>query len=181
MINSWAKFYEILAKTGVLDLPSDAASGARRVVKSVHLCECPGGFVAATNHFLKTRPEGALLHSWRAASLNPYFEGASPLEALDDDVLFRQTERRWVVGPDGSGDIRRRANIEALWQQLTRKSSHPNAPPPFGLVGHAPQLGASRRSDRTGCRLTERAVCQNGLSSSCFVSAGGLGLCRRLL
>ncbi|KAL8438972.1 hypothetical protein Efla_006917 [Eimeria flavescens] len=134
LINSWTKLYEILAKTPILRPKVEQLQQQQKqpkVVKSVHLCECPGGFVAATNHFIKTQAKG-LLHSWRATSLNPYFEGCSPLEALDDDGLYRHTERRWILSPDGSGDLRSRRSIEYLWKQLTR----PLQPglPPFGLA-----------------------------------------------
>ncbi|KAL8272353.1 hypothetical protein Esti_003643 [Eimeria stiedai] len=134
LINSWTKLYEILAKTPVLKpklQQQQQQQQQARVVKSVHLCECPGGFVAATNHFLKTQTKG-LLHSWRATSLNPYFEGCSPLEALDDDGLYRHTERRWILSPDGSGDLRSRASIEYVWRHITRPAHQ--SVPPFGLA-----------------------------------------------
>lgn len=72
--------------------------------------------------------------SWRATSLNPYFEGCSPMEALDDDGVYRHTERRWVTSPDDSGDLRSKDSIEFIWKQFTRQTQH--GVPPFGLVRH---------------------------------------------
>jgi hypothetical protein len=80
-----------------------------------HLCECPGGFICAVNHYLQTdtemkcstRTESPIL-DWKAVSLNPYFEGkqdsiifliffiiqffflGNDLNAMiDDDVFYR--------------------------------------------------------------------------------------------
>ncbi|XP_026190154.1 uncharacterized protein LOC34623924 [Cyclospora cayetanensis] len=135
LINSWTKLYEVLTKTPILKRRlkhlQQLEPKQPRVLKSIHLCECPGGFVAATNHFIKTEAKGVLF-SWRAASLNPYFEGCNPLEALDDDGLYRHTERRWITSPDGSGDLRSKESIEFLWKQLTRQTQ--NGVPPFGLA-----------------------------------------------
>ncbi|CDJ68202.1 ftsJ-like methyltransferase domain-containing protein, putative [Eimeria necatrix] len=144
LINSWTKFYEILAKTPIVkprlqhllqqqqqQQQQQQKQKQPRVFKSIHLCECPGGFVAATNHYVKTEARGVFF-SWRAASLNPYFEGCSPLEVLDDDELYRHSERRWISSPDGSGNLCKKENIEFLWKQLTRQA-HPSVPP-FGLA-----------------------------------------------
>ncbi|KYF40455.1 ribosomal RNA large subunit methyltransferase J protein [Toxoplasma gondii ARI] len=146
VINSWAKLYEILAQTPALPpLPSCLSSqgfldshGARTpagpCIKSVHLCECPGGFIAATNHFIKTKTKGALGHLWRAVSLSPYHEGGNPSELLDDDVLYRQTEDLWLTGYDETGDIVKKRNIEFIWNHTSREPRTRDNPAPFGLA-----------------------------------------------
>ncbi|KEP62282.1 UNVERIFIED_CONTAM: ribosomal RNA large subunit methyltransferase J protein [Hammondia hammondi] len=146
VINSWAKLYEILAQTPALPpLPSCLSSqsfldshGARTLagpcIKSVHLCECPGGFIAATNHFIKTKTKGALGHVWRAVSLSPYHEGGNPSELLDDDVLYRQTEDLWLTGYDETGDIVKKRNIEFIWNHTSREPRTRDNPTPFGLA-----------------------------------------------
>ena len=75
---------------------------------------------------------GSVFFSWRAASLNPYFEGCNPLKALDDDEVYRHTERRWITSPDGSGNLCSKESIEYLWKQITRPIQQ--GIPPFGLV-----------------------------------------------
>lgn len=42
---------------------------------SVHLCEAPGAFICATNHFLKQKFLGKMNWDWFAVTLNPYYEG----------------------------------------------------------------------------------------------------------
>lgn len=46
---AWTKFYELLSAYQLVRL-SDPSTG---VFNSIHLCEAPGAFVAALNHFLK--------------------------------------------------------------------------------------------------------------------------------
>ncbi|CBZ56325.1 putative ftsJ-like methyltransferase domain-containing protein [Neospora caninum Liverpool] len=146
VINSWAKLYEILAQTPALPplrgcLASQSfldshggRSPAGPSIKSVHLCECPGGFIAATNHFIKTKTKGALGHVWRAVSLSPYHEGGNPSELLDDDVLYRHTEDLWLTGYDETGDIVKRRNIEFIWNHTSREPRTRENPTPFGLA-----------------------------------------------
>ncbi len=54
---------------------------------TVHLCEAPGAFIAATNHYVRThRPDW--WWDWLAISLNPYFEGNDQFAMIDDDKLI---------------------------------------------------------------------------------------------
>lgn len=64
----WVKFHEILLQYASL-VPESAGK-----LHSMHLCEAPGGFVASLNHFLKTHRSDCEW-SWRAMTLNPYYEG----------------------------------------------------------------------------------------------------------
>ena len=69
---------------------------------TVHLCEAPGAFVCATNHFLRTeRPW--MEWQWVAMTLNMYHEGQDTTEMVDDDRLLVQTKDNWYFGPDNSG------------------------------------------------------------------------------
>lgn len=68
----WLKFHEILSQYASL-VPESATK-----LHSMHLCEAPGGFVASLNHFLKTHRSDCEW-SWRAMTLNPYYEGVLQL------------------------------------------------------------------------------------------------------
>jgi len=63
-------------------------TGASPQAFTLHLCEAPGAFVCATNHFIKMeRPTWNW--DWRAVTLNPYFEGNDAGAMIDDDALIR--------------------------------------------------------------------------------------------
>lgn len=53
-----------------------------------------------------------------ANSLHPYYEGNDPVAMIDDDALIQATLYHWHWGDDGSGDIRKRANVEAVAQDV---------------------------------------------------------------
>ncbi|KXZ44308.1 hypothetical protein GPECTOR_69g401 [Gonium pectorale] len=89
---------------------------------TVHLCEAPGGFVAAVNHYLRTHRSG--WHwDWLAVSLNPYYGGNDQFAMVDDDAFMRATLRHWCFGADDSGDVRRPDNIRAIWETARRRFS----------------------------------------------------------
>ena len=48
--NAWCKFYELLVTLRLVD-DLDISTSA---LHSVHLCEAPGGFVCALNHFVQS-------------------------------------------------------------------------------------------------------------------------------
>lgn len=81
--------------------------------QSLHLCEAPGAFICALNHYLKLHhPEVAF--SWRASTLNPYFEGNSISNTILDDRLIAQTLDNWIFGEDYDGDLLKEPNIRSL-------------------------------------------------------------------
>lgn len=108
---AWAKMYEALAGFRLFPTsPADAcaaalgtnpASGAKTCA-TVHLCEAPGAFVAACNHFVR-RERPRLEWDWRAITLNPYWEGNDEAAMVTDDALIAQTDSRWSWGEDTSG------------------------------------------------------------------------------
>ena len=115
---AWLKMTEILFAYNLLDLKSQTYS-------SFHLCEAPGAFICAINHFLKTNyiPVESNLHSkyydlnpnkkvswtWNANSLNPYYDGNKSM--IDDDRLISRTSSNWHFGADNSGNIMSSENI----------------------------------------------------------------------
>lgn len=90
-------------------------------IGTMHLCECPGGFISATNHHLRTKHPRMKNWQWMAITLNPYytgaaaslggtascryFEGNSLTAMIDDDAFYRETYLKWSTGVDDSGNI----------------------------------------------------------------------------
>lgn len=97
---AWAKFYEI---QGTFNLLSETAL-QNGELNSVHLCEAPGAFISALNHFLQTRK----LYcdwTWVANTLNPYHEANGRSCTIADDRLIAPTLPWWFFGSDNTGDI----------------------------------------------------------------------------
>jgi len=105
---------------------------AGRELCSLHLCEAPGSFVAALNHFLRTK-RPALEWRWLASTLigdaGPGDDEAGAAKLQRDPIaqrlatgrqrrstssLIRSTLDSWYFGADGSGDLLRRGNVAAL-------------------------------------------------------------------
>ncbi|XP_052005332.1 cap-specific mRNA (nucleoside-2'-O-)-methyltransferase 2 isoform X1 [Xyrauchen texanus] len=97
---AWAKFYEVLGTFKLL--PENALMSGE--LNSIHLCEAPGAFISALNHFLKTSG----LHcdwNWIANTLNPYYEANGRGCTITDDRLIAHTLPWWFFGSDNTGDI----------------------------------------------------------------------------
>ncbi|KAH8741692.1 adrift-like FTSJ family RNA methylase [Cryptosporidium ryanae] len=99
---------------------------------SMHLCECPGGFISALNHYInlnviikRQRQGSSKLHwEWRATSLNPYYEFNDPNAVLTDDIIYRDTYRAWNMGVDDSGDITNTQNIDFIWEKTSKSTKN---------------------------------------------------------
>lgn len=99
---AWCKFYEIL---GTFDLlPAEALQSGE--LNTVHLCEAPGAFITALNHYLKTSESARYCDwSWTANTLNPYHEANGGGTTIADDRLIANTLPWWFFGSDNTGDI----------------------------------------------------------------------------
>ncbi|XP_074038850.1 cap methyltransferase 2 isoform X2 [Leptinotarsa decemlineata] len=104
---AWCKFYEILSQFPVVPL---CAISQHKLV-SLHLCEAPGAFVCALNHYLTLNYPG-LEWSWKASTLNPNYEGNSLSQMIPDDRFIKHTISKWNFGADFSGDITKFYNHE---------------------------------------------------------------------
>lgn len=111
---AWAKMYEACVRFALF--PATPKESTARAIgtnsethastcATVHLCEAPGAFVAACNHYVRTERE-RLEWDWRAITLNPYWEGNDEAAMVTDDALIAQTESRWSWGEDTSGAAR---------------------------------------------------------------------------
>eukprot|EP01071_Lankesteria_metandrocarpae_P007857 Lankesteria_metandrocarpae@DN4801_c0_g1_i3.p1 len=124
--NAWFVMYEMLMEPK-LQLVNEAV--LREEVKrsmpnlyemqTAHLCEIPGAFICALNHYLQTmeiRGNDSLWSdiewNWTAMSLNPFYEGNDLRSMFDDDIFYEKTVENWLQGVDNSGDIMKRSNIE---------------------------------------------------------------------
>ena len=96
---AFLKMYEILEIYDLFDLKSE-------VLSSFHFCEAPGQFIKACLYYLENK--GKKL-DWHAQSLNSkMFSG----DVFGDDYgLIKDNPKRWLFGPDNSGDI---TNIEVV-------------------------------------------------------------------
>ncbi|XP_059151481.1 cap-specific mRNA (nucleoside-2'-O-)-methyltransferase 2-like [Physella acuta] len=105
---AWVKFYEILSNFPVCPQES---------FLSLHLCEAPGAFVTALNHFLQL---SAFNHiwDWRATTLHPYYEANSNEEMVADDRLIRHTYTQWYFGSSGRGDITAQGYVKDLYTYM---------------------------------------------------------------
>ncbi|KAK9694391.1 FtsJ-like methyltransferase [Popillia japonica] len=104
---AWCKFYECLSEFSVISKNSIEQG----MLNSVHICEAPGAFICALNHYIKTQiPE--IEWDWLGTTLNPYYEG-NP-EMIPDDRLIRHTYKNWYFGSDLTGDITKYYNFQAL-------------------------------------------------------------------
>jgi cap2 methyltransferase len=59
--------------------------------RSLHLCEAPGAFVSALNHFIALERHH-LEWQWHATTLNPYCESNDPRWTVGDDRLIFYTQ-----------------------------------------------------------------------------------------
>lgn len=97
--NAWIKMYEIINIIKNL-IP------IKEIVKSFHLCEAPGAFVSATNHYISNRGTGTL--DWYAQTLRKTNTGQESDVALSDHFgLIAEHREKWLFGnaQDNSGDI----------------------------------------------------------------------------
>ena len=93
----WTKLHEILTTYNII--PHSVTR-----LNSLHLCEAPGAFITSLNHFLKTHRMD-VVWQWRAATLNPYYEGNDLQALIDQDRFMMETLDHWYLGRDNSGDI----------------------------------------------------------------------------
>ena len=91
--NAWTKLYEILEQHKLLK---------NKKIKSFHICEAPGAFICATNHYCATN---GIELDWKAQTLRPT---EANREILSDHYgLIESHPHRWFYGPDidSTGDI----------------------------------------------------------------------------
>ncbi|XP_073321288.1 cap-specific mRNA (nucleoside-2'-O-)-methyltransferase 2 [Pagrus major] len=99
---AWCKFSEILGTFNLL--PGEALQNGE--LNTIHLCEAPGAFITALNHYVKTSESTRYCDwSWAANTLNPYHEANGGSTTIADDRLIANTLPWWFFGSDNTGNI----------------------------------------------------------------------------
>ena len=102
---AWCKFTEILHKFPSL-IPQNGSE-----FYSLHLCEAPGAFITALNHFIKLHRR-YIDWAWMGSTLNPFYEGNSTITMINDDRFILNTLENWDFGVDDTGDILEPVNLQ---------------------------------------------------------------------
>ncbi|XP_066902577.1 cap-specific mRNA (nucleoside-2'-O-)-methyltransferase 2 [Halyomorpha halys] len=107
LTQAWCKFYELLNVYNIV------SNNNKTTLRTFHLCEAPGAFICSLNHFLKLN-HPSLEWQWFASTLNPYHEGNSLDEMINDDRFISKTLKNWWFGEDYTGNLRHRSNLDDL-------------------------------------------------------------------
>ncbi|XP_067632449.1 cap-specific mRNA (nucleoside-2'-O-)-methyltransferase 2 [Eurosta solidaginis] len=103
---AWCKFFECLHAFPLVKGPK---------LNSLHLCELPGAFIAALNHYLySTYKREEVQWRWLSTTLNPYYEGNPTGGMITDDRFMFHTFDNWLMHDDFTGNIIDRAHIEQM-------------------------------------------------------------------
>lgn len=97
---AWMKMYEIIKVFSLIPV--------KDTFKTFHLCEAPGNFISAINHYIKTETK-IKNFDWMAQSLNPW-KGKGIIG--DDYGYIRKYPKRWTFGQNNTGDITTKDNLE---------------------------------------------------------------------
>ena len=141
LTQAWLKFYECLSEYHLVDLDESKDEDVT-TFQSIHLCEAPGAFVAALNHYLALNFAHVKVSykigfsilkyfysklnislffivklEWLATTLNPYYEGNSSNCMIDDDRFIFHTLEHWHFGSDDTGSVTEASNLESLMKR----------------------------------------------------------------
>lgn len=114
---AWCKFYEIVCNFPLVPI-DEISRDERGAFTSVHLCEAPGAFVVALNHWLKSNARH-LRWEWIASTLNPYCEENPYNQMIEDDRFIRHTLKHWCFGADNTGNLMNLRNLDALVERAS--------------------------------------------------------------
>ncbi|XP_011181564.2 cap-specific mRNA (nucleoside-2'-O-)-methyltransferase 2 isoform X2 [Zeugodacus cucurbitae] len=110
---AWCKFFECLHS---YPLVKDAH------LNSLHLCELPGAFIAALNHYMySTYKREEVQWRWLSTTLNPYYEGNPTSGMISDDRFMFHTFDNWLMHDDFTGNIINRSHIEQMQEHCKKR------------------------------------------------------------
>lgn len=102
--NAWLKCYELLTYFDIIPKKSTDT------FNSFHICELPGTFILATNHYIKTKTT-IKEFNWNAQSLNPWTTKEKGKFLPDQYGMAKKYKDRYHWAVDGTGDITKVINI----------------------------------------------------------------------
>jgi len=103
----WLKMYEVINLFNLIKINKSINSN---IYKTFHLCEAPGNFISAINHYLKTETS-IKNYDWYAQTLNPNKELYNFTSFKDDFNYIKKYSDRWKFGYNNIGDITDPENI----------------------------------------------------------------------
>ena len=103
----WLKMYEVINLFNLIKINKSSNSN---LYKTFHLCEAPGNFISAINHYLKTETS-IKNYDWYAQTLNPNKELYNFTSFKDDFNYIKKYSDRWKFGYNNIGDITDPENI----------------------------------------------------------------------
>jgi 23S rRNA U2552 (ribose-2'-O)-methylase RlmE/FtsJ len=101
--NAWLKFYEILCNENLFDKN-------KKKLKTFHICEAPGAFISSLNQYILSNTSIEEF-DWYAQSLNPNLNRINSSVLKDSYGLIKVYPKRWLFGPNKTGDITDKENI----------------------------------------------------------------------
>jgi cap2 methyltransferase len=104
LTTAWLKCYELITYFNIIDAKET------NVYKSFHICEIPGTFILAINHFIKTKTKRKF--DWNAMSLNPWKTKDKTTYLPDQYNMVKENQKRYDFGPKNTGDITDIDNIK---------------------------------------------------------------------
>jgi len=103
----WLKMYEVINLFNLIKINKSINSN---IYKTFHLCEAPGNFISAINHYLKTETS-IKNYDWYAQTLNLNKELYNFTSFKDDFNYIKKYSDRWKFGYNNLGDITDPENI----------------------------------------------------------------------
>ena len=86
--------------------------------KSFHICEAPGGFIQAINHYI-TRVNRQINHEWSATTLKNIGKKKNVPEFIIP-IDYNNSKGNYTYGLDGSGDLLKSDNIIYFWKNIDK-------------------------------------------------------------
>lgn len=99
--NAWIKLHDLIQRTlRIKDIKK------LDVFRSFHICELPGSFISATNHYVKTNSDAK--YEWIAQSL---IDPSNKNMIQDQYGMYKYYTKKYDLGNSGDGDMYNKDNI----------------------------------------------------------------------